>query len=96
MLREERELAVGSGQLADLGVLREERELAVVAMLPNLLSNRTLFLSLVTCGFILTLLPAIRALISLSLTLIRCTTLCLLITISPSLLILVLFKDASI
>ena len=29
MLREERELAVGSGQLADLGVLREERELAV-------------------------------------------------------------------
>ncbi len=37
---------------------------AVVAMLPNLLSNRTLFLSLVTCGFILTLLPAIRALIS--------------------------------
>lgn len=37
---------------------------AVVAMLPNLLSNRILFSSLVGCGCALTLVPAIRALIT--------------------------------
>ena len=37
---------------------------AVVAMLPNLLSNRTLFSTLVSCGCILTLLPTFRAVIA--------------------------------